>query len=291
MSDREKLVEEKKKNTFFVERLLRKLLRRKKKKDVQSLMWDSMQKEGYFRHHPVYNDWNSNEEEPSPVVKTDKAPRKVLPAPLKDIRFESDEVVFSLSGNPMETFIKEIDPLLKETEELWLQKILRLNREMAVLDIGCGYGRTEEWMWRYVRKVYGVDISQYVIEICKKRFKDIDNVYFYHNEGDNLSLFDSGMFDVVYSFNVFQHIPRRFADSYLKEIKRVLKDEGVCLFNVLSGMNYDVDEGPYGVEWMIGYSHEDMKNRIVKSGLRVTRVLKWRAEGVEPHWIWFLASG
>ena len=289
MSERKKPAEGNRKKPFLMERLLRKLLGRGKEKDVQSSMWDSMQKGGYFRHHPVYDDWGSNEAEPPPVVKTDKAPRKVWPALLKDIRFESDEVVFSLSGDPMETFLKEIDPLLKETEELWLQKILRLNREMVVLDIGCGYGRTEEWMWRYVREVYGVDISRYVIGVCKKRFKDIDNVYFYYNEGDNLALFDSGKFDVVYSFNVFQHIPRRFADSYLKEINRVLKNDGVCLFNVLSGMNYDVDDGPYGAEWMIGYSHEDMKNKIIKSGLKVTRVLKWRAEGVEPHWIWFLA--
>lgn len=284
-------LDENKAHGFSLKSLLRRVFKSNKDLSIQGSMWDSMQRSGYFRNNAEYSDWSPDKERPpSPVLKTDKSPPKVLPDFLSDIDFGSDEVVLGLQGDPMERFGKDIDPALKETEEIWLQRMAKLNSEMVVLDIGCGYGRTEAWLWRYVREVHGVDISPYIIDICKERFKDIDNVHFWHNKGDDLSLFEPNKFDFVYSFNVFQHIPRRFTESYLKGIKRILKNDGMSLFNVFSGMNYDVDDGPYGVDWAIGYSHEDMERKIVNSGLKVSRVFKWRLKGIEPHWIWFAVS-
>jgi len=191
-----------------MKKILNKFFKRDNDRNMQISMWDSMQRSGYFRDHIHYRDWSPDKEKPPAVLKNYESRKKELPELLKTLDFNIDEHIFELSGNPLETFNKEIDPILKETEEIWLPKIIELNHEMVVLDIGCGYGRTETWMWRYVKEVYGVDISEYIIEICGERFSKIDNVHFYNNKGNDLSLFGSQMFDFVYSFNVFQHIPR-----------------------------------------------------------------------------------
>lgn len=271
-------------------KLLSKLFKKDNDRDMQISMWDSMQHSGYFKSHIHYRDWSPDMEKPPAVLKNHEPEKKELPELLKNIDFNIDEHIFELPGNPLETFNKEIDPVLKDTEEVWLPKIVELNHTMAVLDIGCGYGRTESWMWRYVKEIHGIDISEYIIDICRERFSTIDNAHFYNNKGDDLSMFDSQMFDFIYSFNVFQHIPRCFTANYLKEVRRVLKQNGVCLFNVLSGVNTDMDSGPLGMEWAIGYKREDMEDNITNAGLRLSRTLTLRMKGIEPYWIWFLVN-
>jgi len=274
-----------------IKRLLRKFLEMDDDKNMQISMWDSMQRSGYFKKHIHYKDWSPDMERPPAVLRNYGLEKKELPEPFKNIDFCVDEHILELTGNPFETFNKEIDPALKETEELWLQKIISLNNKMVVLDIGCGYGRTEAWMWRYVKEIHGIDISGFIIKICKERFSDIENVHFYNNKGDDLSMFGSQMFDFVYSFNVFQHIPRRFTANYLKEVRRVLKKNGIFLFNILSGINTDVDSGPSGTEWAIGYNRADMEEKIINAGLKLSRTLTFRIKGVEPYWIWFIVNG
>jgi len=76
----------------------------------------------------------------------------------------------------------------------------------------------------------------------------------------------------------------------LKEVRRVLKQNSACLFNILSGINTDVDSGPLGTEWAIGYKREDMEEKIINAGLKLSRTLTFRMKGIEPYWIWFLVN-
>ncbi len=256
-------------------------------------MWDSMQRAGYFRFHPLYGDWTTDQKIPPPVTpatKADPLESLVLPDIIKNIDFNSNEIVLELPGEPMATFNHEVVPILMATEEVWFQAFVKLNPAMVALDIGCGYGRTEQWMHTRVRTIHGVDISKHIIKICRQRFSRIKNVRFHHNDGDNLSMFRPNMFDLVYSFTVFQHIPRSYFIQYLREMERVLKPGGFSLFNLLSGVNYDVQEGHYGTEWVIGYRRDDAKQLIKNVGLRVLRIAEWKISGLEPFWCWFVVS-
>lgn len=257
----------------------------------QKDMWDSMQRNGYFKRHPIYRSWSSGREEPSPVRKSDRAEKQAIPEFLSSIDFSAPEIIFDIKDvDPFKTFNDVIDPALKLAEDEWLPKIVDLTPEMTVLDIGCGYGRTEEWMRRYVRDIYGIDISDYIIGVCKRRFSEIDNVYFYVNSGYDLSMFEDAKFDFVYCFNVFQHIPRKLTEKYFQEIKRTLKQEGVFLFNMLSGINYDLDDGPCSAEWAIGYTEKDVDRLVKKSGLNALKTSKWMVRNVKPYWIWMLTK-
>jgi len=95
--------------------------------------------------------------------------------------------------------------------------------KMQALDIGCGTGRLSVALAKHFGKVDGVDISQEMIDIAKRDNKDISNVSFYTNNGTDLIDLANNLYDFVFSFIVFQHIPKRsIVVNYIKEIHRVL---------------------------------------------------------------------
>jgi len=256
----------------------------------QKDLWNQIQKDGYFEKYPSYRRWVSSFETALPSLDEGLSGRKEVPEPLSGIDFSATEIVFDArGGDPLIYFNEEIDPALKLAEEIWLPKMADLDPGMTVLDIGCGFGRTEEWMMRRVKEVYGVDISDYIIDVCKKRFSGKRNVHFFVNSGYDLSLFEDSKFDFIYCFNVLQHIPRSFTEKYLGEIKRTLKPGGFALFNMLSGINEESDGGPHDINLSIGYSEENTEKLLVRAGLTSLKTYLWRLKNDDSFWIWKLA--
>jgi SAM-dependent methyltransferase len=249
-----------------------------------------MQRRGYFERYPAYRTWREKMETPVAEPAGGAPEKAILPGALAGVDFSAPEVLFDPQGaDPSRFFDDELDPALKSAEDLWLPMMVELDAGMTVLDIGCGFGRTEEWLVSHVKELYGVDISEYIVGLCKKRFAGKDNVHFYTNSGYDLSPFEDSKFDFTYCFNVFQHIPRKFTEKYLAEIRRTLKSGGVFLFNVLSGINYTTEDGPYGTDWSIGYQEEEISRLLRKSGLTPVNTFTWRLKGAPQFWIWKLA--
>jgi len=98
-----------------------------------------------------------------------------------------------------------------------------------ILDLGCGNGRFYEMFKNKKIDYIGIDNSKELIEIAKKKFP---NANFQVNNALNLS-FPSDYFDKVYAVAVLHHIPsREFRLQFLKEAKRVLKQEGLLILTV-----------------------------------------------------------
>jgi SAM-dependent methyltransferase len=92
------------------------------------------------------------------------------------------------------------------------------------LEIGCGPGRLMRPMSRHFLEIDGVDVSDEMIAIAKQRLSDLPNAHPHHNDGASLAMFPDETFDFVYSYAVFQHIPRReVVIQYLRETHRVMK--------------------------------------------------------------------
>jgi ubiquinone/menaquinone biosynthesis C-methylase UbiE len=116
------------------------------------------------------------------------------------------------------------------------------------LEIGCGPGRLMRPMSRHFLEIDGVDVSDEMIGIAKQRLSDLPHAHPHHNDGASLSLFPDETFDFVYSYAVFQHIPRReVVLQYLRETHRVMKTGGLTRlqFNGLpqGGEAYDTWSG------------------------------------------------
>jgi len=106
-------------------------------------------------------------------------------------------------------------------------------RRGSALDFGCGAGRLTRALSVRFGQAVGVDISEEMIRVAGEINADRQNCRFVVNVAPDLRLFDSGSFDLVYSSIVLQHLPgRELALAYVRELVRVLADDGVLVFQV-----------------------------------------------------------
>ncbi|MFH0773111.1 MAG: class I SAM-dependent methyltransferase [bacterium] len=130
---------------------------------------------------------------------------------------------------------KDLYEDLYTTEEThWWHKAKRIHVEQLIathirttkpiiLDVGCGTGKNMENLSHY-GDVWGVDISKDALMFCKKRgIKQI-------KMGDVEHLpFPNNTFNIVCVLDVLEHTDE---NSSIKEIKRVLKNNGFVILTV-----------------------------------------------------------
>lgn len=104
-----------------------------------------------------------------------------------------------------------------------------VKRESRILDIGCGYGRTLDELYRNgYRNLIGLDFSSGMIERGKQQFPYLDLRV---KENDTIALPD-GSVDAVILFAVLTCIQtNEEQEQLLREIKRVLKPQGILYVN------------------------------------------------------------
>lgn len=239
-------------------------------------MWETMQNDGYFSNHPHYEDYFGKE-------------------PSDDDK-QLDNIILGLDFNSTDIYIpvpysEALERSAKRTEPLWLPRTFDLPQSGVALDVGCGFGRSVRWLSEQYQKVVGTDISSQVIETAQALCRDIDNATFLVNEADALPpevLPES--IDMAYVFTVFQHIPREYTLGLLRQIKTALNDEGVVVFNLVSMINEDINEGLDHTEWAIGYSREQAKSLVTESGLHLHKMVTWSGPDAAANWLW-LAAG
>ncbi len=108
-----------------------------------------------------------------------------------------------------------------------------INHGLA-LDFGCGVGRLTQALADHFAKAIGVDISEGMVEQARSLNKKGERCEFRVNAASDLSQFDSGVFDFVYSSITLQHIDPIYSRTYLAEFIRILKPGGVLIFQLPS---------------------------------------------------------
>ncbi len=93
-----------------------------------------------------------------------------------------------------------------------------------ILEIGCGIGTVVAELARQGYEAMGTDISQVAIEYGLAKYS---NVRLEVQPAEELP-YPDGTFDVVLSFDLFEHIAR--IDRHVGEVQRVLKPGGHYLF-------------------------------------------------------------
>jgi SAM-dependent methyltransferase len=104
----------------------------------------------------------------------------------------------------------------------------------AALDFGCGVGRLSQALARRFDAVYGVDISPQMIKTAVQLNQYGEKCRYFVNAEENLRIFDDGTFTFIYSNIVLQHIPSMLTRGYLQEFLRVLRPEGLLIFQLPS---------------------------------------------------------
>lgn len=242
-------------------------------------MWDKMQADGYFRLHPHYQDWHPDQADARERIPCQHAAPE-LEESILAVDFRQPEI-------ELPAYSEALEGAMKQVESHWLPRMFDLPTAGTALDIGCGYGRSLEWLHQRFDQAIGVDISEYIIEVAKARFADIANTQFFPCGSDTLpEEIGENSVDWGYCFTVFQHIPREYTLNLLRDTHRVLKPGGRVVFNLVSGVNEGLNDGPNHYEWLIGYSPEQARALVAESGLRLGKWVTWKTPNVPSTWLW-----
>jgi len=116
--------------------------------------------------------------------------------------------------------------------ELEILKNNGLKKEDFIIDIGCGSGRLTKQLANFgVSKYLGTDILPELLEHARKFTPNNDWTL---SEVNNLIIpAEDGIADFVCFFSVFTHLLHEQTFLYLKEAKRVLKQNGKIIFSFL----------------------------------------------------------
>ena len=98
-------------------------------------------------------------------------------------------------------------------------------RGKKVLDVGCGNGFVLSRYARAGAEVYGVDITETGIDLCRKRFGHMGLIGDFRVANAESLPFPDATFDCVSSVGVLHHIPH--PERGFAEIRRVLKPGGL----------------------------------------------------------------
>lgn len=108
----------------------------------------------------------------------------------------------------------------------YLKSLSREAKVLNFLNFGCGIGKSEVFIKRYLpnSKVFSIDVSGESIEAAKKRNNRLQNVFFEVFDGQSIP-FDK-KFDVIFAANVFHHIDFEKHLSILKNLHECLGNCG-----------------------------------------------------------------
>ena len=118
---------------------------------------------------------------------------------------------------------------------LYVEMLNYLESGDAVLDIACGTGNMSFELATKFKRVYGIDISKGMLNRAKlKTMKtakaENGQIGFVYGDGEHLPFKDES-FDAVTCILAIEHFPD--TERAISEMKRVLKDGGVLVFNLL----------------------------------------------------------
>lgn len=114
-----------------------------------------------------------------------------------------------------------------------------------ILDFGCGNGRLFGLLKSKNIEYVGIDPVAEFINICRDKYSDRKNAHFavFDFDTENFKLnFPDKYFDKIFAFAVFHHLPsRKLRADVLRELKRVLKDDGrifLTVWNLWRGKSF-----------------------------------------------------
>lgn len=107
--------------------------------------------------------------------------------------------------------------------------------DQRILDLGCGYGSMVAGFQTWGGDAYGIDISDYAIKSGVQQAPYLEHRIFQGSIHD-LSRFETESFDIIYSNQVFEHLPEQYVESMISEMWRVTKPGGQLFLSFVTSV-------------------------------------------------------
>lgn len=139
----------------------------------------------------------------------------------------------------------------------------RFTINQKVLEVGYGAGYGAYYLSNFASEFIAIDISKINSSYCQARYPK-DNLIFMMGDATKLP-FKDNQFDVAMSFQVIEHIEPKFVLTYLTEIKRVLKVDGIFICSTPNKkLRLLPFQKPWNPEHKNEYNRKDFKNLLNK---------------------------
>lgn len=118
---------------------------------------------------------------------------------------------------------------IKERLKVYLPYMENINsnkRDLSIIDLGCGRGEWIELLGEYGYSAKGVDLNRIMVNVCKELNLDVvetDAIEFLRRQKSN-------SFEVITGFHIVEHLPLKALISLFDECLRVLKPNGLVIF-------------------------------------------------------------
>jgi ubiquinone/menaquinone biosynthesis C-methylase UbiE len=143
----------------------------------------------------------------------------------------------------------------------------------TILEIAPGFGRWTEYLRRHCERLILVDLTPKCIEHCRARFAGDRHIEYHVNDGLTLGTVEDHSVDFAFSFDSLVHVDRNVLRSYLTELSRVLKPDGV-------GFIHHSNAGRYRVLPRVARRvPEPYRRRLIERGALLD-LYAWRSEDV-----------
>jgi len=136
-------------------------------------------------------------------------------------------------------------------------------RKAKVLEIGCGNGLILQKIYPYNRNIFGIDISEKMINECKKAFPDIQDHF---RVGDAASLdYSDHEFEIVFSNSVFQYFPDiEYTRRVIEQILRICQPgEKVFISDIFNARLKDTYDSH--MKWSLAARLKHHTKRVLKT--------------------------
>ena len=157
-----------------------------------------------------------------------------------------------------------------------ITKKLNLKPNQKVLDIGSGWGTLAiEIAKKSQCEVLGITLSENQLEYSNKKVKELN----LQNQV-SYKLMDyrelNEKFDKIVSVGMFEHVGRKFYNTYFKKVSNLLKKDGIALIHTIGSIDSPRDPHPWISKYIFpgGYtpSLSEIVPSIEKSGLIISDV-------------------
>ncbi len=105
------------------------------------------------------------------------------------------------------------------------------NQGGALLDFGCGCGRTARFFRDWPAELHGCDYNSELVDWCQANLPFMD---VRQNRLEPPLPYDAGRFEAVYALSVWTHLRGPSQQAWMAEMHRVIKPGGLLLFTTQS---------------------------------------------------------
>jgi SAM-dependent methyltransferase len=135
-----------------------------------------------------------------------------------------------------------IDTIRKDKQgpALLIQRLLELQRNDRLVDLGSGTGFVTRHLAPVVERIYCLDISEQFFAFASQELAEFANVSCHLIENGNLSPAEGCNINKVFSIGVFIHFCVFDVLNYMEAVYRLLPKGGMFLFEFADGERLDI---------------------------------------------------